>query len=63
MSSSRSSSVLSIFQGPTSRSICLKNNIYVVVYFIIPYVGYVPNDVIPKVFMAVTLDLRDDPAE
>jgi sialate O-acetylesterase len=27
------------------------------------YVGYVPNNVVPKVFMAVTLDLRDDPAE
>jgi sialate O-acetylesterase len=24
-------------------------------------VGYVPNDVVPKVFMAVALDLRDDP--
>ncbi len=24
-------------------------------------VGYVPNNVVPKVFMAVTLDLRDDP--
>jgi len=24
-------------------------------------VGYVPNDVVPKVFMAVSLDLRDDP--
>ena len=23
--------------------------------------GYVPNDVVPKVFMAVALDLRDDP--
>ncbi len=23
-------------------------------------VGYVPNNVIPKVFMAVALDLRDD---
>ena len=26
-------------------------------------VGYVPNNVVPNVFMAVTLDLRDDPAE
>jgi sialate O-acetylesterase len=24
-------------------------------------VGYVPNNVVPKVFMAVALDLRDDP--
>ncbi|CAF0867308.1 unnamed protein product [Adineta ricciae] len=24
-------------------------------------IGYVPNNVVPKVFMAVTLDLRDDP--
>jgi hypothetical protein len=24
-------------------------------------VGYVPNNVVPKVFMAVTIDLRDDP--
>jgi hypothetical protein len=24
-------------------------------------IGYVPNNVAPKVFMAVTLDLRDDP--
>nr|ADD91467.1 cytosolic sialic acid 9-O-acetylesterase-like protein [Adineta vaga] len=24
-------------------------------------IGYVPNSVVPKVFMAVTLDLRDDP--
>jgi len=24
-------------------------------------VGYVPNNVVSKVFMAVTLDLRDDP--
>ncbi len=24
-------------------------------------VGYVPNTVVPKVFMAVALDLRDDP--
>jgi hypothetical protein len=24
-------------------------------------VGYVPNSVVPKVFMAVSLDLRDDP--
>jgi hypothetical protein len=24
-------------------------------------VGYVPNNVVPKVFMAVSLDLRDDP--
>jgi hypothetical protein len=24
-------------------------------------VGYVPNGVVPKVFMAVALDLRDDP--
>lgn len=24
-------------------------------------VGYVPNDVVPRVFMAVSLDLRDDP--
>ena len=24
-------------------------------------VGYVPNSVVPKVFMAVALDLRDDP--
>lgn len=23
-------------------------------------VGFVPNNVVPKVFMAVTLDLRDD---
>ena len=23
-------------------------------------VGYVPNNVVPKVFMAVALDLRDD---
>jgi hypothetical protein len=23
-------------------------------------IGYVPNNVVPKVFMAVTLDLRDD---
>ena len=24
-------------------------------------VGYVPNNVVPKVFMAVACDLRDDP--
>jgi len=24
-------------------------------------VGYVPNNVVAKMFMAVTLDLRDDP--
>ncbi len=24
-------------------------------------VGYVPNNIVPKVFMAVTLDLGDDP--
>ncbi len=24
-------------------------------------VGYVPNNVVPKVFMAVSCDLRDDP--
>jgi len=24
-------------------------------------VGYVPNNVVPKVFMAATMDLRDDP--
>ena len=24
-------------------------------------VGYVPNSVVPKVFMAVACDLRDDP--
>ncbi|CAF4343739.1 unnamed protein product, partial [Rotaria magnacalcarata] len=24
-------------------------------------IGYVPNNVVPKVFMAVALDLRDDP--
>jgi hypothetical protein len=24
-------------------------------------VGYVPNNVVPNVFMAVALDLRDDP--
>ncbi|CAF4848598.1 unnamed protein product, partial [Rotaria socialis] len=24
-------------------------------------IGYVPNNVVPKVFMAVSLDLRDDP--
>ena len=24
-------------------------------------VGYVPNNVVPKVFMAVAFDLRDDP--
>jgi len=24
-------------------------------------VGYVPNNFVPKVFMAVALDLRDDP--
>jgi sialate O-acetylesterase len=26
-------------------------------------VGYVPNNVVPKVFMAVALDLRDDPKQ
>jgi hypothetical protein len=24
-------------------------------------IGYVPNNVVPRVFMAVALDLRDDP--
>ena len=26
-------------------------------------VGHVPNDIVSKVFMAVTLDLRDDPSK
>jgi sialate O-acetylesterase len=26
-------------------------------------VGYVPNDVVPNVFMAAAMDLRDDPGK